>query len=321
MSKVERINEFHRGGKMDGKIQNEISIGQSDIKISSLGIGTNRWFYNKTIDPGLETTFKESVAAGIIFFDTAEIYGNGGSERALGELIRKTKAKVTVASKFFPSPNRLTENSFLSSLRQTLERLGMVQLDIYMLHFPFPPVRVETWMEYMANAVDAGLVKTVGISNCNKVQMKKAYDTLAKRHIPLICNEVEFNLIKREPMRNGVLDYCMELGVTMIAYRPLTSGLLSGKYSTETIPAMIRGQVFSKSQMKNWVPLLETLQRIADEQGKTTGQVALNWVICKGAIPIPGATSPAHVKENAGAMNWKLGEKDIAALDKAGIGL
>jgi aryl-alcohol dehydrogenase-like predicted oxidoreductase len=187
-----------------------------------------------------------------------------------------------------------------------------------MLHFPFPPIRVETWMEYMANAVDEGLVKTVGISNCNKNQMKKAYDTLAKRNIPLICNEVEFNLIKREPMRNGVLDYCKELGVTLIAYRPITSGLLSGKYSTETMPTMIRGQAFSKPQMKNWIPLLETLQRIADEQGKTIGQVALNWVICKGAIPIPGVTSPEHVKENAGAMNWRLTEKDVIDLDKAG---
>ncbi len=303
---------------MGGKIYNEINVGKSDIQISPLGVGTNLWFFRETIDPGLEATFKESIAAGINFFDTAEIYRNGGSEKVIGELIRKTKAKVTIASKFFPSPNRLTENSFQSALRQTLDRLGMVQLDIYMLHFPFPPVRIETWMEYMANAVDAGLVKTVGISNCNKSQMKKAYDTLAKRKVPLICNEVEFNLIKREPMRNGVLDYCKELGVTMIAYRPLTSGLLSGKYSTETMPAMIRGQVFSKTQLKNWMPLLDTLQRIANERGKTTGQVALNWVICKGAIPIPGATSPEHVKENAGAMNWRLTERDIIALDQAG---
>jgi len=303
---------------MSGKIQSETTIGQSGIKIRALGIGTNRWFYNKTIDPGLEATFKEAIANGVNFFDTAEIYGNGGSEKALGELIRKTKAKVRVASKFFPSPNRLTENSFQSALRQTLERLGMVQLDIYMLHFPFPPVRIETWMEYMANAVDAGLVKAVGISNCNKIQMKKAFDTLAKRHVPLICNEVEFNLIKRSPLRNGLLDICKELGVTMIAYRPLTSGLLSGKYSTGTMPTMIRGQVFSRLQMKNWIPLLETLQRIADEQEKTTGQVALNWVICKGAIPIPGATSPEHAKENAEAINWRLTEKDVVALDEAG---
>ena len=305
---------------MAGNIQNVMTIGKSDIKASPLGVGTNRWFFNKTIDPGLGATFKEAVASGINFFDTAEIYGNGGSEKAVGELIRQTKSKVIVASKFFPSPNRLTENSFQSALRQTLDRLGLVQLDIYMLHFPFPPVKIETWMEYMANAVDAGLVKTVGISNCNKTQMKKAYDTLAKRNIPLICNEVEFNLVKREPMRNGVLKYCQELGVTMIAYRPLTSGLLSGKYSTDTMPAMVRGQVFSKPQMKNWIPLLETVQRIADEQGKTTGQVALNWVICKGANPIPGVTSPEHVKENAGAMDWRLSEKDMAALDEAGKG-
>jgi aryl-alcohol dehydrogenase-like predicted oxidoreductase len=132
---------------------------------------------------------------------------------------------------------------------------------------------------------------------------------------------VEFNLVKREPLRNGVLDYCKEKGVTMIAYRPLTSGLLSGKYSPETMPGMVRGQVFSKPQMRNWIPMLETLHRIAKEQGKTTGQVALNWVICKGAIPIPGATSAEHARENAGAMKWRLSEKDVAALDKAGEGI
>ena len=150
--------------------------------------------------------------------------------------------------------------------------------------------------------------------------MNKAYETLAKRNIPLVCNEVEFNLIKRDPIRTGLLDLCKELGVTLIAYRPLTSGLLSGKYSPDTMPTMIRGQVFSKSGMKKWTPLFSTLQRIAQERNKTIGQVALNWIICKGAIPIPGATTPEHARENAGALNWKLSEEDVAALDAFGEG-
>ena len=298
--------------------RDSLAIGKSDIEVSAVGIGTNRWFFDQTVDPGLKATFQAAVAHDIFFIDTAEIYGNGGSERVIGKLIQDTKARVTVASKFFPAPNRLTEKSFRTALNQTLERLGLSQLDIYMLHFPFPPIKIETWMKYMANAVDAGLIKSVGISNCNKVQMEKAYRTLSNRSIPLACNEVEFNLIKREPFQNGVLDYCKKLGVTMIAYRPLTSGLLPGKYSTETMPGMVRGQVFSRPELRKWIPLLEALHRIADKLGKTPGQVALNWIICKGAIPIPGATSAEHVTENAGAMNWRLSEKDVTVLDSAG---
>ena len=167
---------------------------------------------------------------------------------------------------------------------------------MYLLHFPFPPVPIETWAERMADAVEEGLVGAAGVSNCDTAQMRRAQKALARRGIPLACNEVEYGLLNRRPERTGLLAACAHLGVTLIAYRPLAMGSLLRRHGE----------------------LQGLLGRIGAAHGdRSVAQVALNWVICKGAIPIPGATSAQHVKENAGALGWKLDEEEIAALDAA----
>jgi aryl-alcohol dehydrogenase-like predicted oxidoreductase len=141
---------------------------------------------------------------------------------------------------------------------------------------------------------------------------------LSARGVPLACNEVELSLLKRAPLASGLLAACRELGVTLIAYRPLAMGMLGGKYSVEHPPAGIRSLMFGRSYLGRLQPLIASMKQIGEGHGgKTVSQVAINWVICKGALPIPGAKSEGQARENAGAMGWRLTEVELAALDAA----
>ena len=187
-----------------------------------------------------QPTFDALLAAGINLFDTAEIYTMGASERTIGHCIkgsdRSAPASPVVLTKFFPMPWRLGKPALLAALKRSLERLQLSRVDVYLLHFPIPPVALETWADALADAVQAGLTRAVGISNCNVMQTRMAHAVLAARGVPLACNEVELSLLKRAPERTGLLDTCKELGVTVIAYRPLAMGMLTGKYNPEHPP-------------------------------------------------------------------------------------
>ena len=171
-------------------------------------------------------------------------------------------------------------------------------------------------MDALADAVRAGLTRAVGVSNYNAEQLKQAHTVLAKRGIVLASNQVEYSLLKREVERNGLLTLCRELNVTLMACRPLAKGLVSGKYTPENPPKGLLGRMYSREYLRRIQPLIDRLRHIGEAHGKTPSQVALNWLICKRALPIPGATSVRHSQENAGALGWRLGENEVAALDE-----
>ncbi len=112
----------------------------------------------------------------------------------------------------------------------------------------------------------------------------------------------------------------MEMGVTLVAYRPLAQGMLSGKCSAENPPTGIRKLLYGKRFLSQAAPVVDALRRIGEKHGRTASQVAVNWVICKGALPIPGAKDPQQARENAGAMGWRLAPEDIAELDALSAG-
>jgi aryl-alcohol dehydrogenase-like predicted oxidoreductase len=129
---------------------------------------------------------------------------------------------------------------------------------------------------------------------------------------------VEYSLINRKIERNGLLKLCQEQGITCIAYSPLGRGVLTGKYSSKNPPAGIRGRRYSAKFLDKIEPLIRLLHEIGREHGgKTPGQVALNWIIKKGAVPIPGAKNRQQALENAGALGWKLSDSELIALDQA----
>jgi aryl-alcohol dehydrogenase-like predicted oxidoreductase len=294
-----------------------IRLGASDLRVSPIGVGTNSWGSGGKPDPEMKAAFDAALAAGINFFDAAEIYSMGGSERTLGLCLKSAPQDVVIATKFMPMPWRVRKSNLADALKASLERLGLPRVDLYMTHFPFPPVPIETWMDALADAVQAGLIRAAGVSNYSTAQMRRAHAALAKRGLPLASNQVEYSLLKRGPERGGLLAACRELGVTLVAYRPLCSGLLSGKYTPENPPPGMRGTRYNRTYLEQIAPLLTLLREIAGRHGKTPSQAAINWIICKGALPIPGAKSARQAEENAGALGWRLGEDEVEALDKA----
>jgi len=276
------------------------------------------WQYGQTHgDEDCRAAFEVSLQAGIRFVDTAEVYGSGRSERLLGQFLKETDQPVLVATKYFPFPWRLQKKSLIRALRGSLERIGIESVDLYQIHQPYSLRPIENLMEAMAEAVKEGLTRTVGVSNYNQSQMLRAYSALARKNVPLAANQVTYSLLNREIEKEGLLARCNELGVRVIAYSPIEKGLLTGKYSVENPPPGIRGQRYA-SLLPKIGALLKLMTAIGQEHGgKSKAQVALNWCICKGSMPIPGAKNAEQAEENAGALGWKLTEEEVAKLDEA----
>ena len=276
------------------------------------------WQYGQThSNEDCRAAFDVSIEAGIRFVDTAEVYGSGRSERMLGQFLKETEQPVLVATKYFPFPWRLRKKSLIRALQRSLERIDVESVDLYQIHQPLSLLPIETLMEALAEAVKEGLTRTVGVSNFNQTQMLRAYSALARKDVPLAANQVTYSLLNREIEKSGLLARCKELGVRLIAYSPIEKGLLTGKYSSENPPPGIRGQRYG-SLLPKIGPLLRLMTEIGQEHGgKSRTQVALNWCICKGTLPIPGAKNAKQAEENAGALGWKLTEEEVEKLDEA----
>jgi aryl-alcohol dehydrogenase-like predicted oxidoreductase len=267
-------------------------------------------------DAEVHQAFLVSLNEGIRFVDTAEVYGGGRSERLLGQFLRETDQPVLIATKFFPLPWRFRKQALPRALKGSLARLGAESVDLYQIHWPTPLMSIDAMMEGLSECVKAGLARTVGVSNFSQTQMLAAYSTLARHNIPLASNQVHYSLLNRTVEKNGTLARCKELGVRLIAYSPLEKGLLSGKYTVASSPPGVRGREYT-TLLPRIAPLLKLLTEIGqDHGGKSNAQVALNWVICKGALPIPGAKNADQAQENAGALGWRLTDEETARLDE-----
>jgi aryl-alcohol dehydrogenase-like predicted oxidoreductase len=260
--------------------------------------------------------FQTSIHEGIRFIDTAELYGNGVSERLLGEFLKETDQPVLIASKFFPWPWRFRKASLLNALKGSLARISVESIDLYQIHWASPVMSTESLMEGLVECIKSGLTRTVGVSNFGQSRMLAAYSALARHNVPLASNQVHYSLLSRAVEKNGTLARCKELGIRLIAYSPIEKGLLSGKYSAENPPPGSRAGMYANMLPKVGM-LLKLMTEIGqDHGGKSNVQVALNWVMCKGALPIPGAKNAKQAEENAGALGWKLKEEEIARLDE-----
>lgn len=294
-------------------------LGASGIIVPSLGIGTWSWGDTRFWGYGQSYTrddisqvYRLCLNNGLNFFDTAEIYGSGESERLLAECRRQDNRPVIVASKFAPLPPRFSAHTLLDALDASLERLGVEQIDLYQIHFPNPLFKINALMDALAEAVRAGKVHAVGVSNYNAQQLREAHARLARHDIPLASNQVRYSLLHRNPETNGVLDTCRELNIALIAYSPLEQGLLTGKYRSGEIPlpAFPRNllRAYRHSNLEKIESLFQVMEAVAQAHSKSIGQVALNWLLAKDEliIPIPGAKTPRQVKENIGAIGWRM---------------
>lgn len=306
-------------------------LGASGLVVPALGVGIwswgeeRFWGYGKTYTrEDITQAYQTCLDAGLNFFDTAEIYGSGASERLLGESLRADGRPIIIASKFAPLPTRFSARTLLDALDNTLERLGVEQIDLYQIHWPYTFLDINALMDALAQAVRSNKVRAVGVSNYSAAQMRKAHARLARHDIPLASNQVHYSLLHRQPEANGVLNACRELDVALIAYSPLEQGLLTGKFrpgNTTAKPPFPRSlqKSFRAGEQKKMEPLFLALEEVAQAHGKTFSQVALNWLLQRDerVIPIPGAKNARQAGENAGAIGWRMSEDEFLRIDRA----
>jgi aryl-alcohol dehydrogenase-like predicted oxidoreductase len=306
-----------------------ITLGQNGPAVTPLCIGTWAWgdklFWNYGDGYGpeqLEAAFTAALDAGVTFFDTAEVYGLGLSEKFLGQFIKKAEKPVQLATKFGPLPWRFTGQSVSDALTDSLNRLQLQRIELYQVHWPFAFfLSQETLMNTLADEVKRGRIAAVGVSNYSATQMREAHQILAARGIPLAVNQVRYSLLTRQIESNGILATARELGVTILAYSPLAQGLLTGKYTPERTqtPSGARkiDPRFSKEGLEKIAPVISLLNSLGEKHDRTPAQVALNWLIAQGnVIPIAGVKTAQHVQQNAGALGWRLSDDEINQLEQ-----
>jgi aryl-alcohol dehydrogenase-like predicted oxidoreductase len=307
------------------------SLGKTDIQVTPIGLGVmdfsggggmiGRAF---PVIPQEEKTaiVKTALDGGINWFDTAELYGAGVSERSLATALKTLGVaddEVIIATKWFPLFR--TAGNIPRTIRERIKYLDGYSIDNYMVHQPIGFSSPEAEMDAMADLVEAGLVRSVGVSNFSPGRMRRAHKALARRGLPLAVNQVHYSLLHREIEIDGTLETAKELGVTIIAYTPLAWGLLSGKYHKN--PALLRDKRFFYRRriqrlLESSTPLIDALEGIADKHNASLSQVALNWLIHfhgKTVVAIPGAKVARQAEESAGAMGFKLTEDEIGQLD------
>ena len=275
-------------------------LGASGVTVPAIGVGTNRWGGRGTDEARVQQAYSAALDAGAGFFDSAEVYMGGRSERAVGTAAGMDPRPVVLATKFAPLPHRVTGSQLSGALDRSLRRMGRDSVDLYYLHFPYSLVGMAVWVRALADAVHSGRVRAVGVSNCSGRQMERAARILERHGVPLAANQVHYSLRHRKPEDDGVLDACRTMDVALVAYRPIGGG---------RIPA---GSAADAS-------LGGVLREVGQGHGATASQVALRWLLQRDehVVAIPGSTKPDHVRENAGALDLELTDDEFAAIDRA----
>ncbi len=325
-------------------------LGKTDVQVPAIGVGTMLWL--PTNDQEKENYFevyKTCLDYGINFFDTAEIYGNGKSERLLGEFLKRDGRKILISSKFAPPSkmNPLTQKrkqvdksspkALEEALNGSLERLGVSCIDLYLIHVPPKKGNISDYMEIMAKAVHENKIKAIGVCNFSAKQIEEAEQTLEKYGLSLAVAMVGYNILRRYPETNGVFDVCEKYGISIIPYAPLAEGTLTGKYRNKKVPFMYKMTSYfghlnitkerndhipfikrllscpRECDTKKMEPLMIELDKIAQEHNKTIAQVSINWLLTNpnvDVIPIPGMRNVKQVKDNVGAIDWELSKEE-----------
>jgi len=307
------------------------ALGQTGIEVSPIGLGCNKFSGGKGLmklympdlsQEQVNGIVKAALDGGINWFDTAEMYGFGRSEEVLANALRtlgKEDDDFIMATKW--SPLFRTAGNIPHTIDKRSAFLDGYTIDLYMVHNPRGFSSPEDEMNAMSELVQAGKIRSVGVSNFNVEQMRRAHKALAERGLPLAVNQVEYSLLNRKIETNGVLDAAKDLGVTIIAWAPLGSGVLTGKYHD---PQRLNQLPFARRMMlrkhlDRSRLLLAALGEIAERYDATPAQIAPNWLLHTqgdAVLAIPGASNVHHAQQSAGAMNFRLSDDEMAYLDQ-----
>ena len=255
-------------------------LGSTGETIPAIGLGT--WRYSAGSAP-----LRSGISLGAALIDTAERYG---TEEAVGKAIRSLDSEVFIATKV--RHENLHYADVLQAADNSLRRLGVERIDLYQIHRPNPEVPIGETMRALDQLVAAGKVRYIGVSNFSVAQLEAAQAVTGNR---IVANQVRYSLVDRTIERN-LLPYCQRNDVTVIAYSPLARGI-----------GALRDGLNDNA-----------LTDVAEAEGKTEAQVALNWCISKdNVVAIPRASSLAHVADVCGAAGWRLSPASIDSLERA----
>jgi len=291
-------------------------LGGSDLDVSRVGLGCNQ-FGRKLDREATRAVVEAALEVGVTFFDTADVYGSGESERFIGAALGRRRADVVLGTKFgqdasVPGPGGSRQH-VRRALVASLERLGTDVIDLYTYHRPDGITPLEETLTAMQELVDEGRVRWLGLSNVDAAQVGAA----AASGVTVVAVQNEYSLLHRDDDAE-VLPLCLRHGIGYVPYFPLASGLLTGKYRRgEPAPAGSRlaGRQIDDGDLET----VEALERVGAERGRGILELAVGGLasIPGVASVIAGATSPEQVRANAAAGAWHASEADLDAIARA----
>lgn len=298
-------------------------LGGSDLQVTSIGMGAWSWGASRVWGYGkrygrkeVEEAWWKSIEMGVNFVDTASVYGNGESERIIGELLKRTDEEMIVATKYFPI--HLMSRSVRGAAERSLRRLDLSEIDLYQVHWPNPLMSLRGTMREMERLVREGKVRHIGVSNFDVKQLEAARSYLSREDV--VSNQIQYSLVHRKPQRDGMIEHARREGVTIIAYSPIAMGLLTGKYNVGNRPGGIRrfNRKFSRRGLRQVTPFLATLRDLAGPDCGTMAQASLAWLLRDpNIVVIPGAKNPRQAEENVGAAACTMSPQQASVLDQA----
>ncbi|MCB6286260.1 aldo/keto reductase [[Clostridium] scindens] len=279
--------------------------------------GGDQVFGNHFFEEDLKPVFDKALECGLNLWDTAAVYGEGTSERILGNFVKDVaRDKVILSTKFTPQIASDSKDAMQEMLDGSKERLHADVIDIYWIHNPFD---VEKWTPDLIPLAQSGQIKSIGVSNHNLAELKRANEILGAAGLKVSAVQNHFSLLHRSSERAGILEYCKENGITFYAYMVLEQGALTGRFNTENpFPAGTgRGESYNP-HLQELDKLIAELKAVGAKHGASPAQVATAWAIAKGTLPIIGVTKVKQVEEAAQAAQIHLTEDEIARLEKLG---